>query len=199
MIRIKETIVVEGKYDKNKLSSLVDGVIIETNGFGIFKDKKRLAMIRRLAEKNGLVILTDSDGAGFLIRGKLCSCIRPELIKNAYIPDILGKEKRKSTPSKEGKLGVEGMELETLRKALLRAGVTVEGRAERRSTLTKVDFYELGLSGRENSAGKRTALLQRLELPEHLSPNGLLQALSVLYTREELFQLCEELEDDKES
>ena len=103
MIRIKETIVVEGKYDKNKLSSLVDGVIIETNGFGIFKDKKRLAMIRRLAEKNGLVILTDSDGAGFLIRGKLCSCIRPELIKNAYIPDILGKEKRKSTPSKEGK------------------------------------------------------------------------------------------------
>ena len=177
----------------------MDGVIIETNGFGIFKDKKRLAMIRRLAEKNGLVILTDSDGAGFLIRGKLCSCIRPELIKNAYIPDILGKEKRKSTPSKEGKLGVEGMELETLRKALLRAGVTVEGRAERRSTLTKVDFYELGLSGRENSAGKRTALLKRLELPEHLSPNGLLQALSVLYTREELFQLCEELEDDKES
>ena len=139
MIRIKETIVVEGKYDKNKLSSLVDGVIIETNGFGIFKDKKRLAMIRRLAEKNGLVILTDSAGAGFL------------------------------------------------------------GRAERRSTLTKVDFYELGLSGRENSAGKRTALLKRLELPEHLSPNGLLQALSVLYTREELFQLCEELEDDKES
>ena len=205
MIRIKETIVVEGKYDKNKLSSLVDGVIIETNGFGIFKDKKRLAMIRRLAEKNGLVILTDSDGAGFLIRGKLCSCIRPELIKNAYIPDILGKEKRKSTPSKEGKLGVEGMELETLRKALLRAGVTVEGRAERRSTLTKVDFYELGLSGRENSAGgadsgaRRLALLKRLELPEHLSPNGLLQALSVLYTREELFQLCEELEDDKES
>lgn len=199
MIRIKETIVVEGKYDKNKLSSLVDGVIIETNGFGIFKDKKRLAMIRRLAEKNGLIILTDSDGAGFLIRSKLCSCIRPEFIKNAYIPDILGKEKRKSIPSKEGKLGVEGMALETLREALLRAGVTVEGEAERRCTLTKTDLYELGLSGRENSAGKRAALLKRLKLPERLSPNGLLQALSVLYSREELFQLCEELEDDKES
>lgn len=199
MIRIKETIVVEGKYDKSKLSSLVDGVIIETHGFGIFKDKKRLAMIRRLAEQNGLVILTDSDGAGFLIRSKLCSCIRPELIKNAYIPDILGKEKRKSAPSREGKLGVEGMELETLRKALLRAGVTVEGETDRRTALTKADFYELGLSGRENSAGKRAALLKRLDLPERLSPNGLLQALSGLYSREELFRLCAELEEDKES
>ena len=188
MIRIKETIVVEGKYDKNKLSSLVDGVIIETNGFGIFKDKKRLAMIRRLAEKNGLVILTDSDGAGFLIRGKLCSCIRPELIKNAYIPDILGKEKRKSTPSKEGKLGVEGMRPAVLLEALRRAGATFadEGAAEcPGDPITKADLFALGLTGGTDSAAKRRALLKQLDLPEHLTPNGMLEALNLLYSREE--------------
>ena len=186
MIRIKETIVVEGKYDKNKLSSLVDGVIIETNGFGIFKDKKRLAMIRRLAEKNGLVILTDSDGAGFLIRGKLCSCIRPELIKNAYIPDILGKEKRKSTPSKEGKLGVEGMPPAVLLEALRRCGATWEGEEAPAAPLrlTKADLLEKGLIG-PDSAARRQALCRKLSLPERMTPNALLQALNTLLTEEE--------------
>ena len=186
MIRVKEAIVVEGKYDKIKLSSLVEGVIIETKGFGIFQDREKLA----LAKQRGLIVLTDSDGAGFLIRGKLSSSIPPEQIKHAYIPDILGKERRKAAPSKEGKLGVEGMELSVLRQALERAGVTVEdGPAPPKETappLTKADLFQLGLTGGEDSAARRKALQKRLGLPERLSANGLLQALNALYSREEL-------------
>lgn len=199
MIRVKEAVIVEGKYDKIKLSSLVDGVILETKGFGIFKDRERMELIRRLAASRGLVILTDSDGAGFLIRGKLTSCIPPEQIKNAYIPDLFGKERRKAEPSKEGKLGVEGMSLEVLRQALLRAGATVEeeaGEAARigtasREKLTKADLFELGLSGRPDSAQKRRRLQKALDLPERLSANGLLQVLNALYGREEFWRLAD--------
>ena len=169
MIRVKEAIVVEGKYDKIKLSSLVEGVIIETKGFGIFQDREKLAYLRALAKKRGLIVLTDSDGAGFLIRGKLSSSIPPEQIKHAYIPDILGKERRKAAPSKEGKLGVEGMELSVLRQALERAGATVEdGPAPQKETappLTKADLFQLGLTGGEDSAARRKALQTRPGVP----------------------------------
>lgn len=199
MIRIKEAIVVEGKYDKMKLSSLVQGVIIEVGGFGIFKDREKMEYLRALAAKRGLIVLTDSDGAGFLIRHKLSSCIPPHQLKHAYIPDILGKERRKAAPSKEGKLGVEGMELSVLRQALERAGATLEDGPARPSkeggtALTKGDLYQLGLTGGPDSGAKRKALQKRLGLPERLSANGLLQALNTLYTREELSSLLKKEE-----
>lgn len=187
MIRVKEAIVVEGRYDKMKLSSLVDGVIIETNGFGIFKDREKLSYLRALAAKRGLIVLTDSDGAGFLIRSKLSSSIPPQQLKHAYIPDILGKERRKAAPSKEGKLGVEGMELSVLRQALERAGATVEDApppGQQPAPLTKADLLEWGLTGAPDSAARRKALQKQLGLPERLSTNGLLQALNALYDRE---------------
>ncbi len=201
MIRVKEAIVVEGKYDKIKLSSLVDGVIIETNGFGIFRDKEKMEYFRRLARERGLVVLTDSDGAGFLIRGRISSCVPKAQVKHAYIPDISGKERRKASPSKEGKLGVEGMELATLRLALERAGAQVEElsgtpagnpAAPQGEKLTKADLYSLGLSGGADSARRRAELQKRLGLPERLSSNGLLQALNALYGREELLRLLGE-------
>ena len=189
MIRVKEAIVVEGKYDKIKLSSLVEGVIIETKGFGIFQDREKLAYLRALAKKRGLIVLTDSDGAGFLIRGKLSSSIPPEQIKHAYIPDILGKERRKASPSKEGKLGVEGMKPAVLLEALRRAGATFEdgetAAGSRGDSITKADLFALGLTGGTDSAAKRRALLKQLDLPEHLTPNGMLEALNLLYSREE--------------
>ena len=194
MIRVKEAIVVEGKYDKIKLSSLVEGVIIETGGFGIFKDKERLAYLRSLAQKRGLIVLTDSDGAGFLIRGKLSSSIPPERIKHAYIPDILGKERRKASPSKEGKLGVEGMELSVLREALERAGATVED-APPKDAPASPPLTRLDLTGKPDSAARRRALQRRLGLPERLSSKGLFQALNTLYTREELLSALEEKEE----
>ena len=187
MIRVKEAIVVEGKYDKIKLSSLVEGVIIETKGFGIFQDREKLAYLRALAKKRGLIVLTDSDGAGFLIRGKLSSSIPPEQIKHAYIPDIPGKERRKTAPGKEGLLGVEGMRPEILLQALRNAGADFEDAqaAPAREPVTKQDFFTLGLSGRPDSAAKRAALLQALSLPAHMSANALLQAVNVLFSREE--------------
>lgn len=191
MIKIREAIVVEGRYDKIKLSSLVDGVIIETNGFGIFNDTEKLEYLRRLADERGLLVLTDSDGAGFVIRGKISSCIPKEKVKHAYIPDILGKERRKAAPSKEGKLGVEGMEPEVLRAVLIRAGATLEDEcAVGKSTekITKADLFELGLSGGSDSNERRRALQKYLNLPERLSANGLLQALNALYGREEFLE-----------
>lgn len=191
MIKVKEAIVVEGRYDKIKLSSLVDGVIIETNGFGIFNDAEKIEYLRRLADERGLLVLTDSDGAGFVIRGKISSCIPKAQVKHAYIPDILGKERRKAAPSKEGKLGVEGMELEVLKSVLIRAGATLEdSEAEEKSTekITKADLFELGLSGGSGSEERRKALQKYLKLPERLSSNGLLQALNALYSREEFLQ-----------
>lgn len=191
MLRIREAIVVEGRYDKNTLSQLVDTVIIETSGFGIFKDKERLALLRRLAEKRGLIVLTDPDGAGFVIRGHLRGSLPPDRVKHAYVPDIYGKERRKRQGGKEGKLGVEGMRPEVLEAALRRAGATFldeegEDAAPAGRPITKADFVALGLSGGPGAAEKRRALLQRLELPEHLSPNAMLEVLNALFTREEL-------------
>lgn len=197
MIRIREAVVVEGKYDKIKLSSLLDGTIVTTDGFGIFRDREKMAYLRRLAENQGLVVLTDSDGAGFVIRGKISSCIPASQLKHAYIPDIPGKERRKAVPSKEGMLGVEGMELQTLRQVLRRAGATLleeESLPENaHGKLTKADLYEMGLSGREDSAQRRKALQKELDLPERLSAGGLLQALNALYSEQELSVLRERL------
>ena len=188
MIAVKEVIVVEGRYDKNTLSQIVDAVIVETGGFGIFNDKEKLALLRRLAETRGLVILTDSDGAGFVIRNHLKGAIDPALVKHAYIPDIPGREKRKSAPSKEGTLGVEGMRPEVLLSALRRAGATLsdgEGQPPRLA-LTKADLYALGLSGVPGAEARRRALLKSLSLPEKLSPNAMLDVLGALYTKEAL-------------
>lgn len=187
MIRIREVIVVEGRYDKNALSQVVDATVLETYGFGIFKDKEQLSLLRRAAEKRGLIILTDSDGAGFVIRNYLKGAIPGNQIKHAYIPDISGKERRKAAPGKEGKLGVEGMRPETLVEALRRAGATIEGETGGcRGDITKADLVELGLSGGVGSREKRLRLLERLGLPQHMSANAMLQALNLLYTRQEL-------------
>lgn len=191
MIKIKEAIVVEGRYDKNTLSQLVDTVILETNGFGIFKDKEQLALLRKIAQKRGLIVLTDSDGAGFVIRNHLKGAIPQDQVKHAYIPDLFGKEKRKRKAGKEGKLGVEGMRPEVLEKALRQAGATIlDGSAQAQSgpPLTKADLFAAGLSGGEGSKEKRQALLKKLDLPEHLTPNAMLPVLSALFDRESLLK-----------
>ena len=200
MYQIKEVIVVEGRYDKNALSQLVDTVILETNGFGIFKDKEKAALLRRLAAQRGIIVLTDSDGAGFVIRNHLKGILPPQQVKHAYIPDIAGKERRKRQPGKEGKLGVEGMRPEVLEKALRRAGATFLEEASRPSSrggITKADLFALGLTGRPDSAARRQQLQQKLELPAHLTPNGLLEVLNLLYTRTELEELARDLGDEK--
>ena len=187
--KIREVIVVEGRYDKNALLQVVDATVVETGGFGVFNDKEKLAFFRRLAESRGIIVLTDSDGAGFVIRNYLKGAIPKEQIKQAYIPDIYGKERRKTAPGKEGKLGVEGMRPEILLQALERAGATFEdGESAPRGArpITKADLYELGLTGRADSAARRAELLRKLELPEHMTANALLEALNILYTREEL-------------
>ena len=189
---IKEVIVVEGRYDKNALLQVVDATVVETSGFGIFNDKEKLAFFRRLAEKQGLILLTDPDGAGFVIRNYLKGCLPPDRVKQAYVPDVSGKEKRKKTGGREGKLGVEGMTPEVLLSALRRAGATFEGdeQTERGRPITKADLYALGYSGREGSREKRAQLLSALELPEHLSPDGLLEVLNMLMEREEFYEFC---------
>lgn len=193
MMRIKEAIVVEGRYDKNTLSQVVDAVILETSGFSVFKDDEKLALLRRLAQKQGLIVLTDSDGAGFVIRNYIKGAIAPELVKHAYIPDVYGKERRKRAPGKEGKLGVEGMSPEILLQALLRAGATVEGEGvcSPRGALTAADLFTLGLTGCADSALRRAALLRKLELPEHMSAKALLTVLNTLYTGSELEALLQ--------
>lgn len=193
MVKIREVIVVEGRYDKNTLSQVVDATILETRGFGIFKDKEQLSLLRRAAQARGLILLTDSDGAGFVIRNYLKGAIDPRYIKHAYIPDISGKERRKDAPGKEGKLGVEGMTPQVLLEVLRRAGATFEGETEQRSSgqLTKADLFDLGLSGHPDSAARRLRLLKRLNLPERMSANAMLEALNLLYTRQELAQVLE--------
>lgn len=189
MIKVKEVIVCEGRYDKDTLSQVFDAVIIETGGFGVFNDCEKLALLRRLAEARGLVILTDSDGAGFQIRGYLKGAIDPKLVKHAYIPDIPGRERRKKTASKAGTLGVEGMRPEVLVEALRRAGATFEGAESsggEAEELSAADMYALGLSGRPGSAALRAALLAELGLPGKLQGASLRGVLSALYTREEL-------------
>lgn len=193
MLRIKEVIVVEGRYDKNTLSQLVDAMILETSGFGIFQDEQRLKLLRRLAGERGLIVLTDSDGAGFVIRNFLRGAIDPALVKHAYIPDRRGKERRKRRPGKEGKLGVEGMPPQVLEQALRQAGATVldgpEDGESRRRPITKGDLFAAGLSGTPDSAARRKALLKRLDLPEHLTANALLEALNVFYGYDALAEL----------
>lgn len=197
MVKIREAIVVEGRYDKNTLSQVVDAPIFETNGFGIRKDKAQMDLLRRVAEQRGLIVFTDSDGAGFVIRNFLKGAIPAKYLKHAYIPDIPGKERRKSAPGKEGKLGVEGMTPEILLSCLKRAGATILGEdTPTEQPITKQDLFDLGLSGGANASEKRKKLMKKLALPEHLSPNGLLQALSLLYTREELAALAAQLETE---
>lgn len=187
MQSVKEVIVVEGRYDKNTLRQVVDAVVIETSGFGIFNDAQKQKLLRRMAEARGLIVLTDPDGAGFVIRNFIKSCVPPERLKQAYVPDIRGKEKRKARPSREGKLGVEGMRAEILTEALRRAGATFEDAQSPRAgqMITKADLYRLGLSGRENSARKRAELIRELDLPEHLSADALLDVLNATMSREE--------------
>lgn len=191
MHRIKEVIVVEGRYDKNTLSQVVDAVILETSGFGIFNDAQKRRLLQTLAQTRGLIVLTDSDGAGFMIRNHIRGCVDPKLVKHAYIPDIPGKEKRKAAPSKEGKLGVEGMRPEILLEALKRAGATFDDSPEalRPSEIGKADLYARGLSGREGSAERRKALQQRLNLPERMSADALLDVLNALMDREAFYRL----------
>ena len=189
--RVREVIVVEGRYDKNALLQVVDATVVETRGFGIFKDREMAAFLRRLAAERGIIVLTDSDGAGFLIRGHLRSILPAGRIKQAYIPDVAGKERRKRCPGREGKLGVEGMSPAVLLQALERAGATFEdaGAVPARGTsMTKADLLELGLAG-PGSAERRQALQKKLDLPAHLTANGLLEALNLLYSREEVEDL----------
>jgi len=192
MRRVREVIVVEGRYDKNAVAQAVDCAIIETSGFGVFSDREKLALLRRLAEKCGLVILTDSDGAGFFIRGRLRGMLDSANVRHAYIPDVPGREKRKQSPSREGKLGVEGMSPDVIIKALEAAGATFEDEVsftEPAPPITKTDMYETGLSGGPDSASRRRDLLKRLGLPSRLSANALLDVLNVLYTRSEFREL----------
>lgn len=191
MIRIREAIIVEGRYDKNTLAQIVDAPILETSGFGIFHDSQRLALLRRLAETRGIIVLTDSDGAGFVIRNYLRGAIDPAQVKHAYIPDVAGKERRKRTASKEGKLGVEGMRPDVLLEALRRAGATIEGEETMAAgaRITKADLYAAGLTGGADSRAARQRLLAQLDLPEHLSTNALLEVLNALMTREEFQKL----------
>ena len=194
MVKIKEAIVVEGRYDKNTLSQILDAPILETSGFGIFKDKKQMKLLRQVAEKRGLIVFTDSDGAGFVIRNHIKSAIPGKFLKHAYIPDIAGKEKRKAAPGKEGKLGVEGMTPEIILEALRRAGATIDGEeAPESRQITKQDLMALGLSGGADASAKRLALLKRLDLPEHMSANAMLQALNLLMDLDELGHVVSEL------
>ena len=199
MIKIREAIVVEGRYDKNTLSQIVDAPIFETGGFSLFKDPQQLSFLRTVAERRGLIVFTDPDGAGFVIRNHIKSAIDPCYLKHAYIPDIYGKERRKRTAGKEGKLGVEGMSREIILEALRSAGATIEGEEDKSpSGITKQDMMELGLSGGQGSSLRRIQLMKRLNLPAHLSANALLQALNMLCTYEELSGLVQSLENEND-
>lgn len=195
MVKIREAILVEGRYDKNTLSQIVDAPILESSGFGIFKDKKQLALLRRVAQQRGLIVFTDSDGAGFVIRNHIKCAIPGQYLKHAYIPDIYGKERRKAAPGKEGKLGVEGMRPDVILTALRNAGATIEGEDTTHThQITKQDLMELGLSGGPDASRKRTKLLKKLDLPEHMSSNGMLQALNLLYDLDALVQILSQME-----
>lgn len=198
MVHIREAIVVEGKYDKIRLASVADALVLETHGFGIFKDKEQLALLRLLAKERGLLILTDSDSAGFVIRGYLNGVIPPDQIKHAYIPEILGREKRKASPSKEGLLGVEGVDGKTILEALKRAGATIEGERKpegpSKRPLLKYDLFEAGLSGGAESAARRRRFLSLLGLPARLSANRLLEVLNATMSRGQFYQTVRDLD-----
>lgn len=189
MIKIKQAIVVEGKYDKNTLRQIVDAPIFTTDGFGIMNNRSQLELLRNIAKKRGLIILTDSDGAGFVIRNYLKGALPKDCVYHAYIPDIYGKERRKAAPGKEGKLGVEGMNPAIIEKALLEAGVEPDESGHTQSQpICKADLFALGLSGRADSKERRQQLLKQLRLPEHMSPNALLDVLNILYSREDFLR-----------
>ena len=194
MVKIKEAIVVEGRYDKNTLSQIVDTTIFETHGFGIFKDKNQMHLLRQVAQKRGLIVFTDADGAGFVIRNHIKSAIPTQYLKHAYTPDIMGKERRKAAPGKEGKMGVEGMRPEIILNALRAAGATILGEESATAgCVSKQDMMRLGLSGGQDASAKRLLLIKKLGLPEHLSSNALLQAVNMLYTPEEFEHIVEQL------
>ncbi len=196
MLRIREAIVVEGRYDRIALEPLVDTAIFTTEGFGIFNNPEKMSLLRAAAEKRGLIVLTDSDGAGLVIRNRIRGCIDAKYLKHAYIPELPGKERRKTRPSKEGTLGVEGMRPEVLRAALERCGATlVDGCAG--TPVTKADLYSLGLSGSAGAASRRQELLHCLGLPSNLSANALLEALNCLYTREEFLSAAQRFEKER--
>lgn len=196
MIRLNQPIVVEGKYDRQRLAELIDGTILETGGFTIFRDTEKLAMLRTLAKKTGIIVLTDSDAAGFKIRHYLRSAIPEGNIIDVYIPDIYGKERRKAAPSKEGKLGVEGMTPETLLTCLSRAGVLADEAPARREPITKADLFCWGLSGTEGAAGRRAVLLKALGFPELLTAKALLPVLNTLFDRQAFWTLLTQIFPD---
>lgn len=188
MIAVREAIIVEGKYDKNKLKQIVEAQIIETSGFGIFRNEEKRELLRRIGEKCGIIVLTDSDGAGFVIRNHLRGVLPKQYVKHAYIPRIQGKEPRKAQRSKEGILGVEGVDSSVILESLRRAGATFLGQEEKtsnRDPITKTDFYEDGLSGGENSGELRSRLISQLGFPKGMSANALLEAMNLLISREE--------------
>lgn len=197
MIRVREAILVEGRYDVNAVHQVVDAVVLETGGFRIFNDKDQLRLLRRIAATRGLILLTDSDGAGFVIRNYLKGALPAGSIKQAYIPDIQGKERRKRHSSKEGKLGVEGMRPEVILQALRRAGATIEQEGSTSTSddtqITKADFYEWGLSGRADSAKRRTAVLHALDLPAHMTANALLEFINAVGTRADIEQVIQQI------
>ena len=196
MIKIRQAVIVEGKYDKIKLSGIIDAPIIQTDGFGIFKDKELQLMIRKLAEKRGILVLTDSDSAGFKIRSFIGSTVDQKNIVHAYIPDIFGKESRKTEPSKEGKLGVEGVSEQVIMQALANAGVLCESAPEPARPITKIDLYELGFTGGENRSKKRAALLRYYSFPERLSANSLVKVLNCITTYEQFLEDINEIEKE---
>ncbi|MGN0113831.1 MAG: toprim domain-containing protein [Acutalibacteraceae bacterium] len=196
MIKINQAVIVEGKYDKIRLETVIDAPIITTDGFGIFNDKQKQSLIRKIAEKRGIVILTDSDSAGFLIRSKLCGMVPADKITHVYIPELHGKEKRKPQPSKEGLLGVEGVPNDIIAAAFERAGLLCgnNDNDDNRRNITKSDLYELGFCGKENSATLRKMLINKLGFPSHMSANALLNALNILMDYDELCGIVNELQ-----
>ncbi len=193
MLKLKEVVIVEGKYDKIKLSQILDALIIDVGGFNIFKNKEKVQMIKKLADKNGVLILTDSDHAGFMIRNYLNGIIPKDKIKHAYIPDIIGKEKRKKSYSKERKLGVEGVDDKIILDAINKVSLKKEEKTNNIKEITKMDFYEDGLSGRDNSSNKRKKLLKKLDLPENLSQNALIEVLNKTISYDEYKRVVGEL------
>ncbi len=186
MHRVSEVIVVEGRYDKNTLSQVVDAVIIETSGFGVFNNKEKQQLLRTLAEKRGLIVMTDPDGAGLVIRNFVKSCVDPSLLKHAYMPEIFGKERRKSRASKEGKLGVEGMSADIIMQALRRCGATIDGeQAQPSGGISMANLYAAGLAGRPDSAAKRAELLESMSLPRKMTAQAFLPVLNALMSRED--------------
>lgn len=199
MLHLEQAVIVEGKYDKIKLSSVIDAVIITTNGFSVIKDKEKLEIIRFFARNKGIIILTDSDSAGFKIRNFLKGAISDGKITNVYIPDILGKEKRKAAPSKEGKLGVEGIDTKILLEAFSKAGVISAEADENKDPVTKLDLYEAGLTGGTNSAEKRSELLKYLGMPELMTTNALLEIINTMMSRSEFFDIIGKISERQEN